>query len=294
MTTHNLHLDFKGHSPTGITAGHAAHPIHAEVGRKLNAGKSVANLLSSEKKLLTKNSRGETLLHLAARFHYIGLVPRSNLNERTLLIRNNEEESIVFTAAKAGALKWIPETFLTEAILLARNRDGANCLHAAAENTGTTFIPKHLLTETNYKNLTHSGFSPLHVAAYGRSTFLSIPGPLRISSCLDCVAKDGATPLHILALRGNLHLLPLEQLTSSRLTRAMNFRVCHDGKLVNTSKTVLELIRPSEFDYFLGSKLPSTAKNVFGEEWWARNQNILEQQGILNTAPQSEPKLELF
>ena len=260
-------------SASWITEMHAENTIHAEVGRRLIAGECVGDILLSEKNLLAKNGHGDTLMHLAARFNYLGEVPKANLNERTILMKNKDKESVVFAAATYGTLHLIPRVFLMDSVLLARNREGYNCLHAAAEGMQTAFIPKHLLNETRYKNLANNGFSPLHIAAQGASTFMAIPKALRHSSCLECPASDGITPLHILALHGDLHLLPLTQLTPERLM--LQLKNC-GGQHAN--KTVLDLVLPNEHDYFLGADMPSATQMVFGVDWWSKHQEIRSQK----------------
>jgi len=158
---------------------------------------------------LTKDSDGNTPVHLAARYGRLNQVPQSVLTSKNMLIQNDVGWNVLHFATRYGSLAQLPQHVFTAENLLAKDNRHWTPLHAISTN-GRDFnhLPHNLLTVANMMVGDKGGWTPLHACAkYGHLD--QVPKLVLTVETLLLSDVDGDTPLSVAVENEHLVQVPL-------------------------------------------------------------------------------------
>jgi len=183
----------------------------------------------------------------------------------------------------------IDTSTVTEEHILAQCKNGANVLHRIAIREGElSGLPQRLLTRRtlteifyNYKNVLqwmfgHNTLKPISIESLDSNMLMT-----QMQSSL-------YTTLQWAIFCKKLSRIPKRLLTEEVLVYAPNGMTPlsmlerePENRFKNTAPNQLSC----QLDYLLGTELSSQCKHLVGDEWWNRNQEVLQSKCLLTTNP---------
>jgi len=207
------------------------------------------------------------------------------LNEPITLRATLAESSIRWGKALASNLKEVPGKVLVSAGIL-RELSGTNitALHLAAMNGYLCNLPDDLL-EQHMLHECKSVSAPLEVAAR-HQRLNQLPSTVLTAANLLKMGKRH-TALHEAAIADSLSQIPNDVLTVENLLAADWLGI-----------TPLDLAGPDSLEYLLGLELEGSPyagrfRDIVGEEWWRKNQEVISRKTGLGCEEQIQ-EVDLF
>jgi len=222
--------------------------------------------------LLAKH-KGETALHIAARYGHLGQLPAEILTAANLLHKASwlagEGNTVVHVAASAGHLNQIPAEVLGESgVLTCTNRHLETPLHLATTNGYISQVPRKMLVENVIMLKDKHGQTALHLAA--KHGYLNqLPPQILTSQNLGRIDGYETSAIRYAAVNGNIHQIPPSSLSPELLLDESTME-----------RTTLHSIKEYGYlDQILGVDFGENerAKFIVGEEWWEKNNHILDE-----------------
>jgi len=222
------------------------------------------------KMLTTKYEKNDmTALHWAATNSQLKFLPTSVLTAKNLCIKNLDKKTPVHIAAEVGCINQLPPIILKDVKLLLSKCGGRlTPMHYLAEH-GLDALPE--ICEDILIAPDASGNTPLHILA-NNNRIKGIPKQFLTKKNLCLANSGGATPLHYMAAYGELDSISEDVLTSDAilLPDATGRTPLHWAL-----NATMEASR-NNTDVLLDKLIPIECKEILGEQWWARHNDILQ------------------
>jgi len=219
--------------------------------------------------LLEYDEKGYAPIHYAAQYGHLSQI-RPFLTQPTLTFRanNSRKQSPLHLAMEH--ISQVPKEFLTKENILLQDATGWTPLHAIAQAGRLSSIPSALLTEANLTFGDNGNDTPLHCAA--RFGFMEAITHLINAKSMNIKNDKGLTPLYTLAACGYAYKLPQHIFTAENLLNESPPELSgHHG-----SRPIDALVAYQELDLILGVELPESCRELVGDLWFRRNQELIK------------------
>jgi len=190
-----------------------------------------------------------------------------------------------------------------------RDSTGSTPIHKLARSGRLNQVPEYLLVQRNLMLQDNDGKTPLYEAAYN-GHLEQMPFEVLTSENMLLRTKSGDSALHSAARAGQLDKVPVSMLTVENLLVQYVFEETRpnwppinkylenghsDLKESGVWRTPLYwVVLNGVLDQIpLGLEFPETVKILVGDEWWERNQAVLNKKAELGTSTESV-EVELF
>ena len=267
---------------------------------KVNLAERVKRMVLSDmdrKSLLltAEDKDDETYLHTAALCGQLDSEPKELLTAENILAKDDWGRNVIYFAAVGRCLNQVPSALLTEENMLVVDKEGRTVVHCAAVQGCLTQVPEKVLVAALLLKDCVSG-TPIHDAAkYG---YLGrIPKELLTLENMTVRNKYGETAIHLAACYGDVRAsrgLPtdigfLEQVPKELIT--VETMLMEDG----CGKRPIDIaLANGQIDMLLGLEFPEVVREVVGEDWWEKNQQVLQVLGGLTNTDVEGSEVDLF